>query len=384
MKLKFNALGLCLLLFIAVGMIGCNDEFEAQPEVDQARTVDPNDPVVQRIVDAGIAIEDIVAYDDYYVAEGDIVFYKEEPHFEGDAHHGREEQARSTYLVAPAYRNIKIYLDQGSFSSLNLNDAVNNAISAFNAVGTEIQFSRVYSQSSANIVIKKNNAIGTNVCGRAGFPFSNGRPFNNVDISETTLINYGLTSTSQLRLLVAHEIGHCIGFRHTNWQSQGESTAIHISGTPTSDGASVMNGSTCGNNWGGLSFYDKKAMEILYSSPTVPPPGPDKLLPGEQLTNGQSIKSTDNRFAFVMQSDGNLVLYKFNVPLWSSNTHGLPVTRCIMQTDGNLVLYDNLNRARWSSGTNGNPGAWLVAQNDGNVVIYRNSSPLWSTQTCCH
>ncbi|UII33145.1 M57 family metalloprotease [Fulvivirga ulvae] len=384
MKLKFSALGLCLLLFIAVGMTGCNDEFEARPEADKTGVVDPNDPVVRRIIDAGIAIEDIVAYDDHYVAEGDIVFYKEEPHFDGDVHNGREEQARSTYVVAPAYRNIRIYLDQASFSTLNLNDAVNTAISAFNAVGTEIQFSRVYSQSSADIVVKRNNAIGTNVCGRAGFPFSNGRPFNNVDISETTLINFGLTSTSQLRLLVAHEIGHCIGFRHTNWQSQGESTAIHIPGTPTSDGASVMNGSTCGNNWGGLSFYDKKGMEVLYATPTVPPPGPDKLLPGEQLTSGQSIKSPDNRFTFVMQGDGNLVLYKINVPLWSSNTHGLPVTRCIMQTDGNLVLYDNLNRARWSSNTHGNPGAWLVAQNDGNVVIYRNNSALWSTQTCCH
>ncbi|WP_185113952.1 M57 family metalloprotease [Fulvivirga imtechensis] len=383
MTLKTSLKMLCLWMGMAAFTIGCSDEFE--PGVNDALTVDPNDPVIQRILDAGIALEDIVAYDDHYVAEGDIVFYKEEPHFPGDEdHNGRTEQARSTYLVAPAYRNIRVYLDQASFSSLNLNDAVNNAIAAFNAVGSELQFSRVYSASSADIIVKRNNSIGAGVCGRAGFPFSNGRPFNNVDISESVLIQYGLTSASQLRLLVAHEIGHCIGFRHTNWQSLGESTAIHISGTPSSDGASIMNGATCGNSWAGLSYYDSKAIEILYAAPTIPPPGPDKLLPGDQLDRNESIRSADNRFLFVMQGDGNLVLYKYNVPLWASNTAGLPVTRCIMQNDGNLVLYDNLNRARWASNTHGNPGAWLVAQNDGNVVIYRNGSPVWATNTCCH
>jgi len=379
-KTKLSAL--LLMLFSVALMFGCSDEFSS--EVEEPK-VDPSDPVVQQMLEDGFAMEDIEAYDDYYVAEGDIVFYKEEPVFDDDApENGRTEQARSTYTVAPAYRNIRVYLDQGSFSSLNLNDAVNTSIAAFNAVGTEITFSRVYSQSQANIVIKRNNNIGASVCGRAGFPFSNGRPFNNVDISETTLINYGLTSQAQLRLLVAHEIGHCIGFRHTNWQSRGESTAIHIPGTPTSDGSSIMNGGTCGVSWSGLSYYDRVAMEVLYDAPTLPPPGPDKLLPGERLNTNEFLKSSDNRFTFIMQGDGNLVLYKYNVPLWSSNTHGLPVNRCIMQTDGNLVLYDASNNPRWSSGTYNNPGAWLVTQSDGNTVIYKNSSPLWATNTCCH
>lgn len=382
--LKTNLKLLCALCAVTLMMFSCSDEFSPRQEDDVLQQVDPNDPVVQRIMDAGIALEDIVAYDDYYVAEGDIVFYKEEPDFhDGQPEGGKTEQARSTYTVAPAYRNIRIYLDQASFSSINLSDAVNNAIAAYNAVGSEIQFSRVYSSSSADLVIKKNNNIGSGVCGRGGFPFSNGRPFNNIDISESVLVGYGLTSTSQLRLLVAHEIGHCIGFRHTNWQSLGESTAIQISGTPSSDNASVMNGATCGNAWQGLSYYDKVAMQVLYQAPTLPPPGPDKLLPGDQLTTNQYLKSTDNRFTFIMQGDGNLVLYQYNVPLWASNTNGQPVTRCIMQNDGNLVLYDNLNRARWSSRTDGNPGAWLVVQSDGNVVIYRNNSALWATNTCC-
>lgn len=380
--IKTNLIALCAVLVIAFAMTGCSED--VAPEPQESRKIDPSDPVVKRILDAGIAIEDIVEYGDHYVAEGDIVFYKEEPGHDDHVHGGQTEQARTTYLVAPAYRNVRVYLDQGSFSSLNLNDAVNTSIAAFNAVGSDLQFSRVYSASSADIVIRKNNSIGSGVCGRAGFPFSNGRPFNNVDISETVLIQYGLTSASQLRLLVAHELGHCIGFRHTNWQARGESTAIHISGTPSTDNSSIMNGGTCGNGWSGLSYYDGRAMEILYSPPTIPPPGPDKLLPGEQLLRNESIRSTDTRFLFVMQGDGNLVLYKYNIPLWSSNTAGLPVTRCVMQNDGNLVLYDGSNRARWASNTAGNPGAWLVAQNDGNTVIYLNNSPLWSTNTCCH
>ncbi len=107
---------------------------------------------------------------------------------------------------------------------------------------------------------------------------------------------------------------------------------------------------------------------------------------GMQLTVGQSIWSCDGRFQFVLQTDGNLVLYMSGSPLWSSNTVGSGAAVAVMQDDGNFVVYTSGGTAVWSSVTAGaGCGTYLVVQNDGNTVIYNGSgTPLWSTNTCCH
>jgi len=126
------------------------------------------------------------------------------------------------------------------------------------------------------------------------------------------------------------------------------------------------------------------AANTVVSQPPAPPTRPDRLLPKEGLTVGQSITSTDGRFRFVLQSDGNLVLYApGNVALWASNTAGHPdVWDVAMQGDGNLVIYNVFGHPLWASNTAGHAGAWLIAQNDGNVVIYDPANhPLWATNT---
>jgi hypothetical protein len=89
---------------------------------------------------------------------------------------------------------------------------------------------------------------------------------------------------------------------------------------------------------------------------------------------------------------GKLVLYKSSnrQVLWSSS--GTGAGSCVMQTDGNLVIYkmsderwspiQDRNPA-WSTNTHGNNGAFLAVQNDGNVVIYNsgNNRALWATGT---
>ena len=54
-----------------------------------------------------------------------------------------------------------------------------------------------------------------------------------------------------------------------------------------------------------------------------------------------------------------------------------------MQEDGNLVLYDVGGTALWHTSTHGSPGAYLAVQDDGNVVVYRGDIPLWNSGTCC-
>lgn len=360
-----------VVLVIALA-IGCKKENTS----DTTTPVSNNDnPVLARILKEGYTMSDIEEYPDRYIVQHDLIFYKKEPgQKDGQP---TTEQARSPYLVAPAYRNINVYLDN-SFSSINLSGILDNVIAAYNAVGSGIHMTRVSSTAAANITVTQ-NSLQLGVCGQAGFPFSNGQPFNVVYISEYTLNYYGLTSTAQLTMLVAHELGHCIGLRHTNWQPSGETAGIHIPSTPTSDGASIMNGGTCGASWAGLSANDKIALLSLYP---VTLGGPNNLQPGQQLNQGELIRSEDGRFYLILQTDGNLVLYYYNVALWNTGTYGnSSINRAVMQTDGNFVLYDVNNVAHWNSETYRFPGGYVILQNDGNLVVYQGSVARWNSQT---
>jgi hypothetical protein len=106
----------------------------------------------------------------------------------------------------------------------------------------------------------------------------------------------------------------------------------------------------------------------------------DTMNPGETLSPGQSIRSENGLYEFIMQTDGNLVLYNTeNVALWNSGTNGKPVTMCIMQGDGNLVLYQSGPTADWASNTDGHPGSYLTVEDDGHVTIYDpNGTSIWS------
>jgi hypothetical protein len=98
----------------------------------------------------------------------------------------------------------------------------------------------------------------------------------------------GFTPTHAVYLRNAvHELGHTIGFRHTNWNSAdcrdawgqvvpcnwnaGPAGAVHVYGTPTSGGdpGSVMNGLTAAQAWNGFSTNDLTATARMYPLPTV-------------------------------------------------------------------------------------------------------------------
>jgi hypothetical protein len=118
--------------------------------------------------------------------------------------------------------------------------------------------------------------------------------------------------------------------------------------------------------------------------PPPPPAGCGRLVPNQQLVANQSVTSCDGRFTFIMQGDGNLVLYQAGRgAIWASGTNGSGANVAIMQGDGNLVLYRPGGVAVWHTHTNGFSNAWLAVQNDGNVVIYQGTSPKWASDTCC-
>jgi hypothetical protein len=130
------------------------------------------------------------------------------------------------------------------------------------------------------------------------------------------------------------------------------------------------------------------ALGPIYTPPPPPPPPVGSTLsPGQTLSGGHYLRSANGRYTFVMQSDGNLVLYSPTTYLWASWTQSHSGDYVLMQGDGNLVIYRQGGApADWASGSQGNPGAYVQVQDDGNVVIYRQGGypAVWATNTCCN
>ncbi|MGK9117158.1 M57 family metalloprotease [Olivibacter jilunii] len=133
-------------------------------------------------------------------------------------------------------------------------------------------------ESAANIKVLKVSWGANSICGEAPFPteiqLGGGiSPFVHQVNSPINLNSYywDNLNDSQRKFLVAHEFGHSIGIRHTNWRGQGEPEnvgggvgAYTVPGTDNSstnpDPNSVFNGSTCGLSWSGFTNNDLKAI----------------------------------------------------------------------------------------------------------------------------
>lgn len=117
-------------------------------------------------------------------------------------------------------------------------------------------------------------------------------------------------------------------------------------------------------------------------SPTLPQPGLDTLLPGDEhaLQPGRRLVSASGSATLEMQSsDGNLVLRDANrAAVWASGTTGHPHARLVLQvSDGNLVIYD-AHKPLWSSGPS--LGATrAVLQDDCRFIVSSDAGDtLWS------
>jgi surface antigen len=111
--------------------------------------------------------------------------------------------------------------------------------------------------------------------------------------------------------------------------------------------------------------------------------GSDRLYNGNRLTSGYYIRSSDLRYALLMQADGNLVVFGpgYHV-LWANGRNGNTGAYLGLQGDGNIVEYSSSGTALWATNTNGKSLSYLVMQSDGNLVAYSTSgSAIWATGT---
>lgn len=230
--------------------------------------------VLDQIADLGFNNQNVQRTEGGYIVEGDI--FVEATDLSAAAYKqvlrvGEVEQYRTTNLVAVnGSRVITVSLDYGLPTSYA--QALDVALERYNDEGLSITFKRV--SRNGDIVIRK--APGSaGYLASAGFP-RNGNPHNQILVNSRYM---GVRPDQPyLATILAHEIGHCIGFRHTDYMdrsyscggayyNEGQSTvgAIFIPGTnPDADPNSWMLSCIGTGDDRPFNANDKTALDYLY------------------------------------------------------------------------------------------------------------------------
>jgi hypothetical protein len=234
MFMRLQKITLAAVMFAVLGLGAC------QQEESIVKQEDISQQTLDKIHQMGFGTSDVKKVEDGYLVEGDILLTDEQL----DAHHdakllriGETEQYRTTNLVKALPRTITVSISSRLPSSYVA--AVDEAIARYNAQNLSLRFQKVSYDADIDIIKGNGNFLAS-----AGFPTSGGAPYGTVKINSNFL--GANPNRSYLATIVAHEIGHCIGFRHTDYMNrayscggaasnEGASTvgAIHIPGTPT-------------------------------------------------------------------------------------------------------------------------------------------------------
>lgn len=260
-KTKFLSVAAACLLFTTLYSCKNNDT-----ETAAENKTDISTATLEKVKSLGFSTENIRKMDGGYLVEGDILLTDAnltEAASGANLNIAETEQYRTTNVVRSLPRVITV-------SITNLpqvySDAVNTMISRYNSLGLRITFQRAAAGTTGNI-----NVVGFNeapsggfiTLGSAGFPTSSGNPFNQIRMN-TNAAAYGANpNLLYLASVIQHEVGHCIGLRHTDYMNRAFSCgasgagnegasnvgAVLIPGTPsTPDAASFMLACSNGGN----------------------------------------------------------------------------------------------------------------------------------------
>jgi hypothetical protein len=251
---------LSMALLAGVALVGCGVDPQSE-----------NQEIISNLVEAGFPAADIqVIGDDVYVgndAQVSLAASREmlQP--------GKEsaEQYRTTNLVSSSVTKICIIPTSQFNSYSRLSAGLDLAIENYNSQNLSFVMVRgSAADCSATISAKTTSGTG----GSAGFP-TGGKPYGTINIG-VGLQNY---SDDVNEHVITHELGHCIGFRHSDYydrsiscggsaSNEGASNvgAILIPGTPTDArvGGSIMNSCFRSTESGEWSSSDKTALSYLY------------------------------------------------------------------------------------------------------------------------
>ncbi|MGY3088121.1 Zn-dependent protease with chaperone function [Hymenobacter sp. UYAg731] len=222
-------------LFILLALSGATLSLAScskKEEVAAAPTAASQDTMAQ-IKALGFSTQDVKKVDGGYVVEGDMLLTPEllasAPGY-STLRVGDEEQYRTTNLVGSLPRVLTVSISS-SFNSAYVT-AIDEAIRRYNAAGLRVTFRRI-STTGADLPVKYSSNLGTGVLGQSGgFP-SGGNPAPGFTLVPNVINS---SNTNYIATIMAHEMGHCIGMRHTDYYNR----AISCGGSASNEGASSV------------------------------------------------------------------------------------------------------------------------------------------------
>src|SRR5690242_2652439 len=174
--------------------------------------------VISRIQSQGFSTDGITATNGGYVVEGDIFLSNEalgKLNIGPVLRVGDEEQYHTTNLITGLPRTITVSIS--GLSSIFVS-ATDSAIARYNAENLRLHFTRV--TSGGQIAIVGADLGGGGILGQsAGFPDASGNPASPITINTHTGTFTG-ANVQYLTTIIAHEVGHCIGLRHTDFKNR--------------------------------------------------------------------------------------------------------------------------------------------------------------------
>ena len=300
---NFHLFILCFATFGMLFFTACESDAVVQPEenlkVDSQRTeVDPEgaeldfsdhpahgheDGICDHVLGQAFHDLDDVEVIDFelptgeiekrYLIEDDIALTKEEFKALKSMDAEMMKQYRTWNLVNN-YQTIYVMGWTGSGYALTpkMRTALQWAINNYNALPIGLNFSLSFGTYSSNKDIVVYKTTNGQAGGIAGFPTSSGNPHKWVQIYDGT----DSYSYNVVEHVMTHEIGHCLGLRHTDYATRascGQNSnegwagvgAIHVPGTPWGiDWNSVMLACFNSGENGEFGYYDRVALQYLY------------------------------------------------------------------------------------------------------------------------
>ena len=234
--------------------------------------------VLNKIATKGFSIEDVRKVNNGYLVEGDIVLTDENLNTKSTSPNlliANNEQYRTTNLVKGLPRTITVSISGTLTNTAVWSKAIDEAIKRYNKFWLRLKFKRVASGGNIDINgFNEGSYNGSVTLGFAGFPMSNGNPYNQISLN-TNAAAYGSSPNLYvIASVIQHEIGHCIGFRHTDYFNRALSCggqkadeagdAIKIPGTTSGfSSESFMLACSAGKNRD-FNFNDLIALYYLY------------------------------------------------------------------------------------------------------------------------
>ncbi len=259
------------ILTLLVGLLwSCQETENQSPQLEEI----PSD-VLSKIAALGFNSNEVKMYQGELFIEGDIRISLEQLD-EMSPSDGLpvEEHYHTDNLVTGTPRTINVFVSNMPNIYVQATDI---AISRYNAENLNLTFQRVNNSGQADITIQASPwwYYFFGILGSAGFP-QGGDPHGTILMTRAFYDN--VSNINGLATTIAHEMGHCIGFRHTDYMDRSYSCggapenegdggvgANYIPGTPAGPSASSWM-LACGSPEGDRPFTsdDQTALDYVY------------------------------------------------------------------------------------------------------------------------